>query len=92
MTVKSLNDAFSGDTDLRHGAGCDCGPCSAGKAKHTHGHSHTPLSSEEMMEKAVENAIVKSVFGHNDISRRSFMGLVGGATAVRCALIGVPYG
>ncbi|MCZ4289099.1 CmpA/NrtA family ABC transporter substrate-binding protein [Hoeflea alexandrii] len=34
-----------------------------------------------MMERAIESAIVRSVFGHSDISRRSFMGLVGGGTA-----------
>ncbi|MEM5472131.1 CmpA/NrtA family ABC transporter substrate-binding protein [Hoeflea sp. AS60] len=34
-----------------------------------------------MMERAIESAIVRSVFGHSDISRRSFMGMVGGGTA-----------
>ena len=29
-------------------------------------------SSEEMMDRAIESAVVRSVFGHNEISRRSF--------------------
>ena len=32
------------------------------------------------MERAVESAIVRSVFGQSDIGRRSFMGMMGGST------------
>jgi len=35
-------------------------------------------SSEDMMDRAIESAIVRGVFGHNDASRRQFLGLVGG--------------
>jgi nitrate/nitrite transport system substrate-binding protein len=78
MTVKSLNDPFSSKADLRHGAKCGCSACAP-----TSGISEesTLQSSEAMMERAIESAIVRSVFGHSDISRRSFMGLVGGGTA-----------
>ena len=38
-------------------------------------------STEEMMDRAIESAVVRSVFGHNDMSRRSFLGLVGAGTA-----------
>ena len=38
-------------------------------------------SSEAMLDRAIESAVVRSVFGHNDISRRSFMGMIGGGTA-----------
>ena len=41
---------------------------------------------DEMMDRAIESAIVRSVFGHNDMSRRSFLGLVGTGTAT--ALLG----
>ena len=76
MTVKSLGNPFSKDTDLRHGQSCTCEGCKASNAS-----QGTQMSSEEMLEKAVESAIVRSVFGHSDIGRRSFMGMVGGTTA-----------
>ncbi|MEO0502895.1 MAG: ABC transporter substrate-binding protein, partial [Pseudomonadota bacterium] len=77
MTVKSLGNPFSKDSDLRHGAGCTCDTCTSAP----HAAEAAPMSSEEMLEQAVESAIVRSVFGHNDLSRRSFMGMVGGTTA-----------
>jgi len=38
-------------------------------------------SVESITDRAVENAIVRAVFGHDDLSRRSFMRLVGGGVA-----------
>jgi len=38
------------------------------------------LSNHWAMERAVESAIVRSVFGQSDIGRRSFMGMMGGST------------
>lgn len=40
----------------------------------------TDLSSEEMLDRAVENAIVRGLFAHNDVSRRKFMNMIGGST------------
>jgi hypothetical protein len=37
-----------------------------------------------------ESAIVRSVFGHSDISRRSFMGLVGGGNRCSGSCVGFP--
>ncbi|SHN04813.1 CmpA/NrtA family ABC transporter substrate-binding protein [Roseibium suaedae] len=75
--TKSLGNPFSHKTDLRHGSGCRCVSCSTQGFKA----DDAPLmSSDDMMERAVENAIVRSMFGQNDLSRRSFMGLVGGST------------
>ncbi|MDB4807018.1 ABC transporter substrate-binding protein [Pseudomonadales bacterium] len=37
-------------------------------------------SSEDMLDQAVENAIVRGIFGHNDMHRRTFMKAVGGGT------------
>ena len=76
MTIKSLGNPYDADADLRHGAHCGCETCG--------GHSHEteaakPESSEAMLERAVESAIVRSAFGHSDMQRRSFMGLMGGA-------------
>ena len=76
MTVKSLGNPFSKDTDLRHGQSCSCDTCQATATPQT---AH--MSSDDMLEQAVESAIVRSVFGHSDIGRRSFMGMVGGTTA-----------
>ncbi|WP_375588012.1 CmpA/NrtA family ABC transporter substrate-binding protein [Hoeflea alexandrii] len=78
MTVKSLNDPFSSKADLRHGAKCGCSACAPASGIRE---ESTLQSSEQMMERAIESAIVRSVFGHSDISRRSFMGMVGGGTA-----------
>ncbi|MET0010464.1 MAG: ABC transporter substrate-binding protein, partial [Candidatus Thiodiazotropha sp. 6PLUC4] len=43
-------------------------------------------STEEMMDRAIESAVVRSVFGHDEMSRRSFLGLIGAGTA--SALLG----
>lgn len=37
-------------------------------------------SAEDMMDRAVESAIVRAMFGHNDLSRRRFMRAIGGGT------------
>ncbi len=37
-------------------------------------------SSDDMLDRAVESAIVRGMFGHNDASRRNFIKLVGGGT------------
>lgn len=38
-------------------------------------------SSEAMLDRAIENAVVRSVFNHNELSRRSFLSMVGAGTA-----------
>ena len=62
------------------------------EAQETQAHNHTsqkPLpsvsaptfdSSDDMMDRAVESAIVRGMFGHNDESRRRFIKMVGGGT------------
>ncbi|MDX1696447.1 MAG: CmpA/NrtA family ABC transporter substrate-binding protein, partial [Ketobacteraceae bacterium] len=37
-------------------------------------------TSEDMLDRAVENAIVRGMFGHDDASRRRFLQVVGGGT------------
>jgi nitrate/nitrite transport system substrate-binding protein len=37
-------------------------------------------SSDDMMDRAIESAIVRGMFGHNDESRRRFIKMVGGGT------------
>jgi nitrate/nitrite transport system substrate-binding protein len=38
-------------------------------------------STDDIMDRAIESAVVRSVFGHNEMSRRSFLGLLGAGTA-----------
>ena len=84
MTMKSLGDPFSEKNDLRHGASCGCDTCKSA----SHSSAARVMSSEAMLERAVESAVVRSVFGHSDIGRRSFMGMMGGGT-VAAALASV---
>jgi len=41
----------------------------------------TLTSSEDIIDRAVESALVRGMFEHNDVSRRNFMKLVGGGMA-----------
>ena len=53
------------------------------QAHHQHAHESAPESfetSEDMMDRVVESAIVRGVFGHHDASRRNFLRLMGGGT------------
>jgi len=84
MTMNSLGNPYSAKSDLRHGAGCDCDSCTSGAQTH----AAPEMSAEAMLERAVESAVVRSVFGHSDIGRRSFMGMLGGGT-VAAALASV---
>ena len=68
MTVKSLGNPFSSETDLRHGADCGCAGCVTSAVAQQAGPDLT--TSEGMLERAVESAIVRSVFGQSDIGRR----------------------
>ena len=43
-------------------------------------------SEEEVLDRTIESAVVRSVFGHSEMSRRSFLGLLGSGTAA--ALLG----
>ncbi len=38
-------------------------------------------SSEDIIDRAVESAVVREVFGHNEFSRRSFLSMIGAGTA-----------
>lgn len=75
MSVKSLGNPFDATTDLRHGAGCSCNKCHTSEASSTEA-----LTNEEAVGRVVESAIVRSMFGQNEFSRRQFMGTVGGGT------------
>lgn len=68
----SLGNSYDGGVSLEHGSGHN------GHQEDTAGlHSH-----EDVMDRVVENAVVKAIFGGNDVSRRNFMKLVGSSTAM----------
>ncbi|RLU02313.1 MAG: nitrate ABC transporter substrate-binding protein [Ketobacter sp.] len=79
MTVKSLGNPYDPNTSLTHEAGCSCQKC-ASAIKQQEATPAAPMSSEEMMDRAIENAVVRAVFNQSDVSRRQFMGLLGGGT------------
>lgn len=80
MSNKSLGDPFNPDADLRHSAGCGCGACQG------HGHetagepAPAAMNQEAMIDRAIESAVVREIFGHHDASRRHFMKLIGSGT------------
>lgn len=86
MVSKSLGNPFDGGTDLRHGSGCSCGHCGGSSEAVGSDHAHVHVadaelaSSEEVLQRAVESAVVRAIFGHNEISRRAFASLMGTAT------------
>src|SRR5690554_7341626 len=93
MTTKSLGNPFDGDQSLIHAKTCGCPECKPGDSlpsvslnlRQTGGEQATGsaarMDSEAMMDRAIESAVVRSVFGHNDHSRRSFMKMMGAGTA-----------
>ena len=46
-----------------------------------HQHDDFPKTEEDMMDRAVENAVVRAIFNDNEINRRRFMKMVGSSTA-----------
>ena len=44
-------------------------------------HDDFPKTEEDMMDRAVENAVVRAIFNDNEINRRRFMKMVGSSTA-----------
>ncbi len=80
----SLGDAFDPTQSLRHNANCGCGTCRTGHSRFSSTQPGPVLaretSAEDLLDRAVENALVRGIFAHNDLSRRSFVGAVGGST------------
>ncbi len=97
MTIKSLGNPFDGEQSLIHSKNCGCHECQQSSADVT---ANAPVmaqqtqddpiasggDSEAMLDRAIESAVVRSVFGHNDHSRRSFMKMMGAGSAA--AMIG----
>lgn len=86
MTIKSLGNPFDGDASLLHTKGCHCSQCQPevqtrpSALEIDRPKDDLNASTEAMMDRVIESAVVRSVFGHNDHSRRSFLKMVGGGT------------
>jgi len=88
MSNKSLDDPFSPESDLRHGVGCSCTSC-ASKAGNSvddvtasaEAQQEKVMDKEDIIDRAVESAVVRGMFAHDDASRRYFMKLIGGGLA-----------
>ncbi|MDY6943530.1 MAG: CmpA/NrtA family ABC transporter substrate-binding protein [Pseudomonadota bacterium] len=90
MSNKSLDDPFNPDSDLRHGVGCGCQQCASNQPTSMKSEAaaateseerHGEMTTDDIMDRAVESALVRGIFGHNEVSRRNFMKLVGGGLA-----------
>lgn len=79
MTVKSLGNPYDPNTTLIHARGCGCGQCS-GDAHQSLTSPALPDSPDAMLDRAIENAVVRAVFQHSEVDRRRFLSLIGGGT------------
>jgi nitrate/nitrite transport system substrate-binding protein len=73
MSAGSLKDPFDPDVSLTH-------------SEHKEPESSVssngqPESTEEIIDRAVESAVVRAVFAHDDLNRRRFLKLVGAGSA-----------
>lgn len=71
-SVRVLGDPFDPEISIQHGISPKQNASSPGKIS----------NEEDVIDRAVEGAVVRSIFGGNDVSRRKFMKLVGSATAM----------
>ncbi|MGL6213648.1 CmpA/NrtA family ABC transporter substrate-binding protein [Billgrantia desiderata] len=85
----SLGNPFDHRQSLVHGRHCGCGECSTSRVKDP---DEAPRDSEAMMERVVESALVRGIFGHSDMHRRQFMKLVGGGTVAAALSTILPLG
>ncbi|MBI3091627.1 MAG: ABC transporter substrate-binding protein [Candidatus Tectomicrobia bacterium] len=74
MIGSSLQDPFDPHSSLTHSA---CGAPGGAEA------AFAPTSHEELMDRAVEGAVVRAVFGGNDLARRRFLQIVGAGAAAQ---------
>ena len=71
-SFKSLNDPFDPSVSLRHD----------GLASRHTSEARPVTSDEDIVDRAVENSVVRAIFGGNEMNRRRFMRAVGASTAM----------
>ncbi|HEX9880159.1 MAG TPA: CmpA/NrtA family ABC transporter substrate-binding protein [Candidatus Binatia bacterium] len=74
MSKSGLGDPFDPNSVLSH-TGHDESPGSTEVSK------DEPQDTEAIIDRAVESAVVRAVFGHDDMARRRFLKLVGSSSA-----------
>jgi nitrate/nitrite transport system substrate-binding protein len=72
--MSMFRNPFDPDTRL-HSSSCTCVTCT-GKAAS----DDTPQTEEGLVDRVVESALVRGLFGHHDEARRQFLRYVGGGT------------
>jgi nitrate/nitrite transport system substrate-binding protein len=76
-SVGSLGDAFDPHSSLSHGH------CSCNHEHHEHKESSRPVvTQDDIIDRAVENSVMRAVFGDNESTRRHFLKLVGSGAAL----------
>lgn len=85
MSNKSLGNPFDSSVSLQHSRGCGCSACATGKSASaykadTEAATTDLVTPEDYMDRAVESAIVRGIFQHDDFNRRRFLKMVGGGT------------
>lgn len=88
MSVKSLDNPYSDKSDLSHGAGCGCNKCSHSNEEI----KNLPQGEEEIVNRFVETAVIKSMFGGDDMKRRQFIRVVGEKAFKGALLAALPMG
>ena len=72
--MSMFRDPFDPDTKL-HSTGCSCSSCSGAVAK-----DDMPEGQEALIDRVVESALVREMFGHQDAARRNFLKYAGSGT------------
>lgn len=75
--TRAFDDPFDSETDLVHHAGGRGGSAKADEAKPVH-----VMSRDSAVERAVESAVARAVFGGDELTRRAFIKRVGSAAAL----------
>lgn len=105
MSNKSLGDAYDSDVSLIHTKGCTCLTCQKGTGAQDdepEAVSATSLreqdapeafaSADEVMDRVIENTLVRALLNQNDHSRRQFIRAVGGGTFAAALSTLLPLG
>lgn len=89
---KNAHDHKSYSETLEREADTLASSASTKRTEQGHGDESVLSSSENIMERAIENAIVRGIFGHNDASRRRFIKAIGGGTLAAAISSVLPMG
>ena len=105
MSNKSLGDAYDSDISLIHTKGCTCLTCQNGVdaqgderekgmtiSVYKQDQPEAFASADEVMDRVIENTLVRALFNQNDHSRRQFIRAIGGGTFAAALSTVLPLG